>query len=120
MRNLRNLNKYRYAPGDAMRGITPAMHAQHGVFQIPLPGNEWMHNIIANSGEGWDHVSVSYKGRVPTWEEMDKIKRMFFKDDEVAMQLHVTPEDHVNIHPNVLHLWRPTDREIPLPPKAFV
>jgi hypothetical protein len=51
---------------------------------------------------------------------MEWVKRRFFKDSEVAMQLHVTPEDHININPNVLHLWRPHRLVIPLPPKAYV
>lgn len=120
MRDLRRLNGFRYVAGDIMRGITPDMHRDHGVFQIPLKGNEYMHNIIANSCDGWDHVSVSYMGRTPTWEEMDTIKRMFFKPSEVAMQLHVETKNHINIHPYVLHLWRPTDQHVPLPPKEFV
>jgi hypothetical protein len=36
------------------------------------------------------------------------------------MQLHVPLVDHINTHPNVLHLWRPRDAEIPLPPSDFV
>ena len=33
----------------------------------------------------------------------------------MAMQLHVPPRDHVNIHPNCLHLWRPQFAMIPRP-----
>lgn len=76
--------------------------------------------VIATSGGGWDHVSVSLEDRTPTWAEMDWVKRKFFRPEEVAMQLHVTAENHVNIHPHVLHLWRPHAAEIPLPPKEFV
>lgn len=76
--------------------------------------------VLASSDGGWEHVSVSLADRTPTWKEMDHIKRLFFKDDEVVMQLHVTTADHIDIHPYTLHLWRPTDAEIPLPPKEFV
>jgi len=76
--------------------------------------------IIAASGGGWDHVSVSLETRCPTWDEMDFIKRVFFKETETAMQLHVPEADHINIHPFVLHLWRPHLRKIPVPPKDFV
>jgi len=76
--------------------------------------------IIASAGGGWDHVSVSCEHRVPTWEEMEFVKRLFFKDDETAMQLHVPPRDHVNVHPNCLHLWRPHKYKIPLPPETYV
>jgi hypothetical protein len=51
---------------------------------------------------------------------MEQIKRLFFNDNEVAMQLHVTPDNHISVHPHCLHIWRPHDVEIPLPPKEFV
>ena len=70
-------------------------------------------------GEDWDHVSVSLAGRCPTWEEMCFIKELFFKPDEPAMQLHPV-KDYVNNHPYCLHLWRPLNAEIPLPPALLV
>lgn len=76
--------------------------------------------IVAARGEGWDHVSVSLEHRAPNWEEMEMVKRAFFKDDECAMQLHVPPTDHINCHPNVLHLWRPHWKHIPRPPSWMV
>lgn len=68
--------------------------------------------------EPWEHVSVSIIGatRTPTWEEMAQIKRLFFEDDETVMQLHVPTERHINLHPYVLHLWRPAHLEVPTPP----
>jgi hypothetical protein len=89
-----------------------------GAFAIPC-GLFYM-RCIASNGEGWDHVSVSVAGRTPTWAEMEYVKRMFFKPTEVAMQLHVPVDDHINIHPNVLHIWRPHHATIPLPPKIMV
>ena len=69
--------------------------------------------VIASTGAGWDHVSVSLPDRCPTWAEMDKVKRLFWRDAETVMQLHVPRTEHVNCHPNCLHLWRPqTDEEI--------
>jgi hypothetical protein len=76
--------------------------------------------IIASTDDGWDHVSVSLENRMPTWEEMDMIKRLFFKPNEIAVEYHVPPSDHINIHPNCLHLWRPQRVKIPLPPKWMV
>lgn len=71
--------------------------------------------VIASDGAGWDHVSVSAPGRTPTWDEMERVKRLFFRDDETAMQLHVPPAEHVNLHAHCLHLWRPqTSDEIAL------
>ena len=110
MRNLRDLDRYRFA---------------HRFGDSPVPGCEGAFQIgdlrvIACNGEGWDHVSVSREDRIPTWDEMEKIKRMFFREDETAMQLHVPPSRHINCHPHVLHLWRPHDVAIPLPPEWMV
>lgn len=76
--------------------------------------------ILASSGMGWDHVSVSRANRCPNWPEMEQVRHLFFRDDETVMQLHVPPSDHINCHPNCLHLWRPQDVEIPRPPSIMV
>ena len=53
---------------------------------------------------------------------MEYVAKLFFRDDEVAMQLHVPAKDHINNHPFVLHWWRPHSKlkRIPLPPKGYV
>lgn len=79
--------------------------------------------VIASSDPdsgGWDHVSVSLVHRIPVWLEMDYVKRLFLGRDVTAYQLHVPEKDHINCHANVLHIWRPWTREIPLPPKDYV
>ena len=79
--------------------------------------------VIASSGDlevPWQHVSVSRRDRCPTWREMDRVKRLFWDDDEAVMQLHVPRTEHVNIHPRCLHLWRPLLVPIPLPPVVAV
>jgi hypothetical protein len=86
------------------------------VFQLNLTE---LRVIAANDGS-WDHVSVSTRHRTPVWAEMEWIKHRFFRSNEVAMQLHVPVKDHINIHPFVLHLWRPHRVDIPLPPAKFV
>jgi len=63
--------------------------------------------VIAGNGSGWDHVSVSTDRRTPIWDEMCRIKDLFFYPQEIAMQLHVSESDHRNLHPYCLHLWRP-------------
>lgn len=93
--------------------------ADAGAFIMPGPCGESL-MIIATSGDGWDHVSVSTRRRCPNWQEMEFVKRRFFRDDATVMQLHVPPSDHVNIHPYCLHLWRPQHAEIPRPPARLV
>ena len=76
--------------------------------------------VIAVAGEGWDHVSVSGKNRTPNWGEMAMIHRIFFLPEEIALQYMVPSDKHINVHPHVLHLWRPWDTEIKLPPAHMV
>lgn len=89
-----------------------------GAFIIPFEGRNL--HVIASIGAGWDHVSVSLNSRCPNWREMSYIKDLFWDDDEVVMQLHVAKNDHINLHPYCLHMWKPQDKEIPLPPKFMV
>lgn len=92
-----------------------------GMFEFERPGRPGRLRVIACIGDGWDHVSVSRRNRVPSWEDMEFVKRRFFLRSEVAMQLHVPPTDHISCHPYCLHLWRPNDgREIPRPPADMV
>ena len=76
--------------------------------------------FIASWGGEWDHVSVSLGYRCPTWEEMAYVKDIFFKPDECAIQFHPPKENYVNIHPFCLHLWRPQNEAILMPPTEFV
>jgi hypothetical protein len=86
-----------------------------GHYLIPHPKTGARLTVIASTGLGWDHVSVSLKNRTPTWEEMDFIYRLFFRDDETVMQLHVPASTKVNLHNYCLHLWRPTASGISIP-----
>lgn len=121
MRNLNELNVYRRTTGDVVRMFGSIGGATAGVFDVPsegLIGPKLM--VIASSGMGWDHVSVSLAHRCPYWHEMEQVKRLFFLPHETAMQLHVPPSDHINYAKTALHLWRPLDREIPRPPAELV
>jgi hypothetical protein len=120
MRDLRVLDSYRRTDKAVIEHYGTIGDDKAGVFSIPSPIDRVPMLCIVSSGEGWDHVSVSRANRCPNWPEMEHVKRMFFKEDEVCMQLHVATADHISIHPNCLHIWRPTDQAIPLPPKEFV
>jgi len=73
------------------------------------------------AGDGTFGVfSVPKEKKPPTWAEIEQIKRLFFAPHEVCMQLHVAVSDHISVHPNCLHIWRPIDVAIPLPPKRMV
>lgn len=76
--------------------------------------------IIVGIGDGWDHISVSLPDRCPTWQEMCRVKRLFFADDECVVQYHPPESDYVNINPFVLHMWKPHNELLPMPPKVMV
>lgn len=59
-----------------------------------------------SDGEIWEHVSVSFSGRDPTWAEMCEVKRMFFLPEEECIQFHPKESEYVNVHQHCLHIWR--------------
>lgn len=120
MRNLRLLDAYRVMSGPIIAHQGGIGDDTCGAFMLPSPTDGQQLAVIASSGEGWDHVSVSRKNRCPNWPEMEYVKRLFFHDHETCMQLHVAVSDHISVHPNCLHIWRPHNKEIPRPPGWMV
>lgn len=96
----------------------------YGCFLFPGPGDASL-RVIASPGNAheeipWEHISVSTAHRCPTWEEMCWIKDIFWDKEESVMQLHPPESTWINNHPFCLHLWRPLDGNIPLPPQIAV
>lgn len=120
MKNLHSLNQYRLTSPSVVALLGGIGDHETGVFQVPSPIDGQVLLVIVSCDLGWEHVSVSRRKRTPNWPEMDFVKRLFFKDDETVMQLHVPPTEHINCHPNCLHLWRPVGATIPRPPMALV
>ena len=94
-----------------------------GVFRVASRAGRTLH-VIAASGEGWEHVSVSCtKGRrrnlTPKWSEMCAIKALFWGDEDCVVQYHPPKSQHVN-QAEALHLWRPTGGGLPRPPSILV
>lgn len=97
----------------------PPGAGNNGAFRVRLRDGQTL-QVIASDGGGWDHVSVSLRERIPTWREMCAIKDMFWDDTDCVIQYHPPKSRYVNHHPNVLHLWRPQDERLPIPPIEFV
>lgn len=97
---------------------------QGGFFVFGINGSEL--RVIVSNGYGWDHVSVSFAHRCPTWGEMEWVRRKFFKPEEFAFQYHAPLADYVDgsMKGNCrtcLHMWRPHEAEnFPVPPKWMV
>jgi len=76
--------------------------------------------VVWSDGGGWEHVSVSFRGRCPSWEEMCIVKDIFWHEDECVVQYHPAKSEYVNNHPYCLHLWRPLQQDMPVPPSILV
>ena len=61
--------------------------------------------MMEEDGEAWMHVSMSHRDRLPTYEEMKAVKRIFIGSDKDAIQVFPKASNHVNVHPYCLHLW---------------
>jgi len=106
---------------------------RYGHFAVRHPGGAYLF-VIAVEGdaagqpvERFDHASVSVRGadagppeRCPTWEEMCWVKDLFWDAEECVVQYHPPRSSYVNRHPYVLHLWRPSFADIPMPPLECV
>ena len=75
-------------------------------------------SVVWSFGGGWDHVSVCpFKQKyIPTWEDMCQLKDIFFGEDEWVCEFHPAKSEYVNNMPNCLHLWRPQNEALPIPP----
>lgn len=100
-----------------------------GFFIFQRGGRQLRAMAVDAEGTGWEHVSVSviYKSEsgkitypMPTWDEMCKIKDLFWEKGECVVQFHPPESDYVNIKENCLHLWRCVNSEFPMPPKICV
>lgn len=62
----------------------------------------------------WLHVSTSWANRLPTWEELREVRKTFFDDTLVAVQVFPPKAEYVNVHPYCLHLYARVDaRTVP-------
>lgn len=122
MKNLTILDQYRI-PHMGFMGDENC-----GKFIIPTEDGKLNFLVIASAYAGWDHVSVSLItadksseiNRCPKWSEMCYVKDLFFEHSETVVQYHPSKTNYVNNHEYTLHLWRPIDQELPIPPTYMV
>lgn len=63
----------------------------------------------------WTHASFSWIDRVPTYDELVRLKEAVWGPEGEAYQIHPRAERHVNIHAYALHLWGRADGAPVLP-----
>jgi len=98
----------------------------YGAFMVMGPCTEML-KIVASGGDdddevsqGWEHVSISTRKRVPNWKEMCFVKSLFWEPEECVVQYHPPESEYVNNHQYVLHLWRNKSVAFPMPPSIMV
>lgn len=113
--------KYRIKTGELSSDET---YGCNGAFYIPLTDKTSKKiiyvTVFCSNGYGWEHVSVSLMKKTPSWEQMCKIKNLFWDEEDTVIQYHPAESDYVNYHPRCLHLWRPINAEIPKPPTYMI
>ena len=70
--------------------------------------------------QGWEHVTVSGKNKVPEWNVMCKVKEIFWEDEECCIEYHPRKSQYVNNDENCLHIWKPIGVELPEPPTILL
>lgn len=60
-------------------------------------------------GRRWVHVSCSRRDRMPSYEDLCLVKRLFIGRDRKALQVFVPEAEHFNFHAFCLHLWHCVD-----------
>ena len=103
-----------------MRKPEPVSMEHTGWFEIgsPMPrcrayvhrerGLLLMHSVDRVDGAWWDHLSVSHKDRLPSWEDLKLVKDLFIGADREAIQVLPRKVDYVNLAKNCLHVWAKT------------
>jgi hypothetical protein len=70
---------------------------------------------LEQDGREWLHVSASRVDRIPSYSDMTRVKNAFIGVHRTAYSVWVPASEHVNIHPNCLHLWAVLEGDDPLP-----
>ena len=104
---------------DGFGGTVFPIEYRKGKMKVVNDVDKALH-FIFSWGCGFEHLSVSTPIKTPTWEQMCFMKEIFWKDDEVCMQLHPKKEDYVNNMEYCLHIWKPIEKEIPTPPSIML
>lgn len=96
------------------RGFPEEFEVYYGF--VSWPDLKFKGNVIFGRNENglMEHVSIcsANKLRTPSWEVMCRTKAMFWRPEEMVVQIHPAESRYVhgvgNLQ-NVLHLWRPKD-----------
>lgn len=90
--------------------------------KVEVRSNKQSDKALVNATiiNGWEHLGVSFKNKIPSWECMQEMKELFFYDDEECFQLHPKADNYVNNNEYTLHIWRPVEGMKQIPPSILV
>ncbi len=92
-------------------GVLPKERSE---FYFPMEDKFGYVSAINFLGDDWEHVMFNgfWLNRCPTYEEMAHLKDIFWKENEIAIQVHPKKSEYVNNcgYEYNLHLWR--DRNV--------
>jgi len=74
-----------------------------------------MAGVEENGGQRWLHVSMSHPKRMPTYDDMCYLKKFWFGEEALAVEIHAPKSQHINHHPTCRHLWANLDEPDFLP-----
>jgi len=89
-----------------------------GYILRPYKAEEFFVNVFWS--EGWDCVSAFLKNRSPTSAEMRRVKDLFFKESEAAVQFFSPESVNVFFDPYRLSLWREQEAGCVLPSEILL
>ncbi len=98
----------------------PPSHWREVKSPFPDMGRYWMHALVKitvmrsrstmENGDVYTHISMARPDRLPTWEELSKVKDEFLGEDVAGYHVVPAKKDYVNIHSFCLHIWAPEDQ----------
>lgn len=62
-----------------------------------------------SDGKNWAHLSVAGRVGLPSYRTICEMKEIFIGRDKKAISILAPESEHVNVHPNCLHLWHCID-----------
>lgn len=86
---------------------------QDGTCSIIISAADW--HLPGGPLTDWIHASRTGPGRPPTWAELQELHVAVWGGTGYSYQVHPPADQHVNIHPDALHLWGRADGKPVLP-----
>ena len=78
-------------------------------------GSVWKSNTgivaILSIDAGLEHLSISHKDRLPTYEEMKEARYQLMSQNINVAQIFPPKENFINVHDYCLHLWELNESE---------